>query len=234
MPDTFERAPNSSIRGIKNGQCGTCKGGLTAWAFERERNTELISGNDGKFRVARLLLPSMKVLRRLLNLLYPSECGNGQDIGTAQDKKQFKETENDTSISLHPILAATDRARKHMQKHFYSEMELQHDLGVSRILTNVIFELETRIPGTGSQKVWHKAERPDYCFEQRCEKLWSKKEIRTQVSVSEHSRTISIFSATISDFSDSFLGILGDKKRIINHTYISNQAHGSELECWAG
>jgi len=66
----------------------------------------------------------MKVLRRLLNLLYPLECRNGQDIGTAQDKKQFKETENDTSISLHPILAATDRARKHMQKHFYSEMEL--------------------------------------------------------------------------------------------------------------
>ena len=84
--------------------------------------TELISSSDGKFRAAKVLLPTKKVLKRPLNLLYPLECGSVQEIEATQDGEQLEETVEDTSTTLCPTRAAATRARKQMQRLFSSEI----------------------------------------------------------------------------------------------------------------
>ena len=65
--------------------------------------TKLISSNDGKFRTAKVLLPTKKVLKRPLNLLYPLECGIGQEFERTQDGKQSKETVEVTATPCVPL-----------------------------------------------------------------------------------------------------------------------------------
>ena len=86
------------------------------------RVTELISSSDGKFRAAKVLLPTKKVLKRPLNLRYPLECGNGQEVELTQDEEQLKETEEDNSTMLRPTRAAANRARKQMQRLLSTEI----------------------------------------------------------------------------------------------------------------
>ena len=64
---------------------------LTRGVWKMGKITELILSNDGEVRAARVLLPSKKVLNRLLNHLYPLECGIGQKDDLTQDGEQLKE-----------------------------------------------------------------------------------------------------------------------------------------------
>ena len=80
-----------------------------------------MSSSDGKLRAAKVLLPTKKVLKRPLNLLYPLECGSVQEIERTQDGEQLKETEV-TSTTLHPTRAAATRARTQIQRLLSSEI----------------------------------------------------------------------------------------------------------------
>lgn len=73
------------------------------------KSTELISSSDGKSRTAKVLLPTKKVLKRPLSLLYPLECSSVQEIETTQDGEQLKETVEVTSTTLRPTRAAATR-----------------------------------------------------------------------------------------------------------------------------
>ena len=72
--------------------------------------TELISSSNGKLRAGKVLLPTKKVLKRPLNLLYPLECGSVQEIERTQDGEQLKETVKVTSSTLRPTQTAATRA----------------------------------------------------------------------------------------------------------------------------
>lgn len=72
--------------------------------------TELLSSSDRKFWAAKVLLPTKKVLKRPLNLLYPLECGSVQEIERTQDGEQLKETVKVTSSTLRPTQIAATRA----------------------------------------------------------------------------------------------------------------------------
>ena len=95
---------------------------LPRGVWKMAKITELISSSDGKFRAAKVLLPTKKVLKRPLNLLYPLECGSVQEIEATQDGEQLEETVEDTSITLRPTRAAATRARKQMQRLLSSEI----------------------------------------------------------------------------------------------------------------
>lgn len=84
--------------------------------------TELISSSDGKFRAAKVLLRTKKVLKRPLNLLYPLECCSVQEIEMTQDGEQLEETVEDTSTTLRPTRAAATSARKKMQRLLSSDI----------------------------------------------------------------------------------------------------------------
>ena len=84
--------------------------------------TELISSSDGKFLAAKVLLPTKKVLKRPLKLLYPLECSRVQEIEATQDGEQLEETVEDTSTTLRRTRAAATRARKQMQRFLSSEI----------------------------------------------------------------------------------------------------------------
>ena len=86
---------------------------LTAWLFLRN------SGQPKTFWAAKVLLPTKKVLKRPLNLLYPLECGSVQEIETTQDGEQLDETVEDTSTTLRPTRAAATRARKYAKAPFF-------------------------------------------------------------------------------------------------------------------
>ena len=70
--------------------------------------SELIPSQDGKFRAAKVFLPTKKVLKRPLNLLYPLECSNSQEV---EQDEQLRETEQDTTPRLRPTRAAANRGR---------------------------------------------------------------------------------------------------------------------------
>ena len=80
------------------------------------------SGQPKTFWAAKVLLPTKKVLKRPLNLLYPLECGSVQEIEATQDGEQLEETVEDTSTTLRPTRAAATRAQKHMQRLLSSEI----------------------------------------------------------------------------------------------------------------
>ena len=82
----------------------------------------LMSSSDGKFRAAKVFLPTKKVLKRPLNLLYPLECGSVQEIERSQDGEQLKETVEVTSTTLRPTRAAATRARTQIQRLLSSEI----------------------------------------------------------------------------------------------------------------
>ena len=92
---------------------------LPRWVWKMGKITELISSGDGKIRAAKVLLPTKKVLKRPLNLLYPLECGSVQEIETTQNGGQLKETVEVTSTTLRPTRAAATRARKQTQTPFF-------------------------------------------------------------------------------------------------------------------
>ena len=83
---------------------------------------ELISCNDGKIRVAKVFLPTKKVLKRPLNLLYPFECDTGRETQMTRDGEQFKESEEITSSTLGSTRAAATREREQMQRLLSSEI----------------------------------------------------------------------------------------------------------------
>ena len=83
---------------------------------------ELMSSSDGKFRAAKVLLSTKKVLKGPLNLLYPLECGSVQEIERTQDGEQLKETVEVTSTTLRPTRTAATRARTQIQKLLSSEI----------------------------------------------------------------------------------------------------------------
>ena len=83
--------------------------------------TALISSNEGKIWAAKVLLPTKKVLKRPLNLLYPLKCDSGREIETTQDGEQLKESEEITSSTLRPTRAAATRARGQMQRLLSSD-----------------------------------------------------------------------------------------------------------------
>lgn len=95
---------------------------LPPGVWKSAKITELISSNDGKIRVAKVLLLTSKVLNRPLNLLYPLECDSGREIEMTQDGEQLKEIEEITSNTLRPTRAAAIRAREEMQKLLSSEI----------------------------------------------------------------------------------------------------------------
>ena len=64
--------------------------------------TALISSNEGKIWAAKVLLPTKKVLKRPLNLLYPLKFDSGREIEMTQDGEQLKESEEITSSTLRP------------------------------------------------------------------------------------------------------------------------------------
>lgn len=72
---------------------------------------------------AKVVLPTEKVLKQPLNLLYPLECGGRQEIETAQGVEQSKETVEATPTSLRPTRTGTTIARKQMQRLLSSEIE---------------------------------------------------------------------------------------------------------------
>ena len=72
--------------------------------------TELMSSSDGKFWAAKVLLPTKKALKRLLNLLYPLECGSVQETERTRDGEQLKGTVGATSTTLRPTQTAATRA----------------------------------------------------------------------------------------------------------------------------
>ena len=80
----------------KVGSIVLLKEDLPRGVWKMAKITELISSNDGKIRAAKVLLPTKKVLNRLLNLLYPLECDSGREIEMTQDGQQLKETEDIT------------------------------------------------------------------------------------------------------------------------------------------
>ena len=50
---------------------------------------ELMSSSDGKFRAAKVFLPTKKVLKRPLNLLYPLECESEEPrVGSVAPRKR--------------------------------------------------------------------------------------------------------------------------------------------------
>ena len=89
------------------------------WKMEKIR--ELISSSDGKIRVAKVFLPTKKVLKRPLNLLYPFECDTGRETEMTQDREQLNESEEITSSTLRSTRAAATRAREQMQRLLSSE-----------------------------------------------------------------------------------------------------------------
>ena len=95
---------------------------ITSLTSEKDAKHELISSNDGKIRGAKVLLPTMEVLNRPLNLLYPLECDSGRETEMTQDGEQFKKTEEITSNTLRPTRAEAIRAREQMQKLLSSEI----------------------------------------------------------------------------------------------------------------
>ena len=74
----------------KVGSVVLLKEDLPLGVWKMGKITELISSSDGKFRTAKVLLPTKKVLKRPLNLLYPLECGSFQEIETTQNGGQLK------------------------------------------------------------------------------------------------------------------------------------------------
>ena len=106
----------------KVGSVVLLKEDLPRGVWKMGKITELISSSDGKFRTAKVLLPTKKVLKRPLNLLYPLECGSVQEIETTQNGGQLKQTVEDTSTTLRPTRAAATRAREQMQRLLSSEI----------------------------------------------------------------------------------------------------------------
>ena len=92
--------------------------------------TQLISSIDGKFRAAKVLLPTKGVLKRPQNLLYSLECGSVQEIKSTQNGEPLKETVEVTSTTLRPTRAAATRARKQMQILLSSEIGTFSWLGI--------------------------------------------------------------------------------------------------------
>ena len=85
------------------------------------RVTELIPSQDGNFRAAKILLPTKKVLKRPLNLLYPLECSGSQEVKLTRDDMS-EQNKQDTTPRLRPTRAAADRARKEMQRLLSTEI----------------------------------------------------------------------------------------------------------------
>ena len=67
------------------------------------RNTKLIPAQDGKFRAAKIFIPTKEDLKRPLNVLHPLKCSNSQEVELTQDE-QLKEIEQDTTPRLRPTL----------------------------------------------------------------------------------------------------------------------------------
>ena len=72
------------------GSVGLLKQDLLRGVWKMGIITELISRSDGKFRGAKVFLPTKTVLKGPLNLLYPLESGNVQEIETTQNGEQLK------------------------------------------------------------------------------------------------------------------------------------------------
>ena len=81
--------------------------------------TGLMSSSDGKSRAAKVLLPTKKVFKSPLNLLYPLECRSSQEIETTHEEERFKENIEVTSTTLRPTRTAATRTRKQMQMSFF-------------------------------------------------------------------------------------------------------------------
>ena len=94
---------------------------LPTGAWKMGKITALISSNEGKIWAAKVLLPTKKVLKRPLNLLYPLKCDSGREIEMTQDGEQLKESEEITSSTLRPTRAAATRARGQMQRLLSSD-----------------------------------------------------------------------------------------------------------------
>ena len=86
------------------------------------RIPELIPSQGGKFRAAKVFLPTKKVLKRPLNLLYPLECSNSGEVELTQDAK-LKETEQDKTPRLRHTRVAANRAKEKLQKLFSTEID---------------------------------------------------------------------------------------------------------------
>ena len=113
----------------KEGSIVLQKEDLPRGVWKMAKITELISSNDGKIRGAKVLLPTTKVLNRLLNLLYPLECDSGRKIEMTQDGEQLKGTEEIISNTLRPTRGTAIRAREQMQKLLSSEIGTFSSLG---------------------------------------------------------------------------------------------------------
>ena len=104
----------------KVGHIVLIKDNLPRGCWRIGRITELISSRDQHVRSAKVLLPSKKIIGRPLNLLYPIECSEKEEVEDKQKRKDPAVT--DAGERSQPRRLAAVRARRQIQHQLNDDM----------------------------------------------------------------------------------------------------------------
>ena len=104
----------------KVGHIVLIKDNLPRGCWRIGRITEMISSRDQHVRSAKVLLPSKKIIGRPLNLLYPSECSEKEEVEDKQKRKDPAVT--DAGERSQPRRLAAVRARRQIQQQLNDDM----------------------------------------------------------------------------------------------------------------
>ena len=100
----------------KVGHIVLIKDNLPRGCWRIERITELISSRDQHICPAKVLLPSKKIIGRPLNLLYPTECSEKEEV---EDEQKQKDP---------PVTSKGERCQPRRQAAVRAGRQIQHQL----------------------------------------------------------------------------------------------------------